>query len=109
MAGAKRAFAVAQVVLPHADEAIVKALAAHLLDLAHERLSPQAERRDVVWPDVLEVQGLQIGARAGVQWRIADGLTLNSAVSVNDYRYGSAKPGAFFRETLFESALTTTF
>ncbi len=51
----------------------------------------------------------QVGARAGVQWRIADGLTLSSAVSVNDYRYGSAKPGAFFRETLFESALTTTF
>ncbi len=51
----------------------------------------------------------QTTVRAGVLWRITEMLSFNTALSLNNYLYGSSKPGASFDETFFEAAITTSF
>src|SRR5690606_10158539 len=60
------ALAVAQVELPHADEAFVVTLAAHFVELVHETLAPVAQRERVAGADVFQVHQAQVaGARRG--------------------------------------------
>lgn len=51
----------------------------------------------------------QLFIRLSMQWNITQWLAMNLAVSGNDYKYGSSRPGVSFNETFFETALSTSF
>ena len=72
------AFAVAEVELPQAHEAVAVAELAHFRAMAEKSLAPEAQRARVVRADVFEMKYLQIRAtlRSDLDSACTDGMKL---------------------------------
>src|SRR5690606_39923014 len=64
---AERTLAVGQVVIPHAAEALIKALRAHLVEIIQEADAPVVQGTGVIEADILDAGHHQLGA--GGKWR----------------------------------------